>query len=416
MATIVDNYIEAITTNMNSNEVFLRAALYEECAKSSILQHVDVEASTSETLRDLLNQNNSLVIRKLPIIMSKLVVKHALTFAKAKVPQLSFLTPENITVGVESDEMQYLLNSESTMKPNLVFMVSKNLLVSVVGSSIAAFKDQLINKEISYSKIPVENAANAVWSPGSSPKNYTNTFSETPLETAADATIDTANIAATDTAREQRSSANSMSKRPSVRSNRGSRRGSTSSMGSTGSSGKSWRSSSLSSTSSSVFSRTSGGAVAKNANTPRKQAASPIPNIRNISDAKKELIIGEILEPNGNRINIISNVMIKPPAAAQTAVGQEVDLAAVVAAAAAVSKTPTVEEAAFVEKSLNLADLQETNLKSHVEDFYSLVGADAPSTTPTPLHTDERIVYSDSDDDCELIADDEAADDDDDII
>ncbi|ATY70208.1 GrBNV gp67-like protein [Tomelloso virus] len=174
---------DIFTPIMNSDDVFLRAALYEECAKSSILKHVDVESSTIETLRELLNQNNMLVFRKFPIILSKLVVKHGLTFAKSKVPQLKFLTPENISVSVESDEMQYILNTQSSMKPNLIFMVSKNILISVVGSSISALKDDLLGREPesatrSFTKIQVKPTDPPSWPKMSSPAEYTNTFND----------------------------------------------------------------------------------------------------------------------------------------------------------------------------------------------------------------------------------------------
>nr|QHG11257.1 GrBNV_gp67-like protein [Oryctes rhinoceros nudivirus]QKE59492.1 GrBNV_gp67-like protein [Oryctes rhinoceros nudivirus]UBO76439.1 GrBNV_gp67-like protein [Oryctes rhinoceros nudivirus]UBR58200.1 gp67-like protein [Oryctes rhinoceros nudivirus]WAQ80025.1 GrBNV_gp67-like protein [Oryctes rhinoceros nudivirus] len=166
---------------MNSDEVFLRAALYEECSKSSILKHVEIETSSTETLRELLNKNNSLVFRKVPIILSKLVVKHGLQFVKSKMPQLSFLTPEQISVSVESDEMQYLLQSQSAMKPNLVLIVSKNILMSVVGSSIRELQNELLgsseNGETqSYKKIPIGDIHASTWSKVETPKLFTNTF------------------------------------------------------------------------------------------------------------------------------------------------------------------------------------------------------------------------------------------------
>lgn len=166
---------------MNSDEVFLRAALYEECSKSSILKHIEIETTSTETLRELLNKNNSLVFRKVPIILSKLIIKHGLQFVKSKMPQLSFLTPEQISVSIESDEMQYLLQSQSATKPNLVLIVSKNILLSVVGSSIRELQNELLGSREhgetqSYKKIPIGDIHKPTWSKVETPKLFTNTF------------------------------------------------------------------------------------------------------------------------------------------------------------------------------------------------------------------------------------------------
>lgn len=161
---------------MNSDDAFLRAALYEQCAKSSVLKHVDLVNATNETLLKLLNKDNVLMLRKLPIILSKMAVKYALEFLKRNVSQLNFLTPEQISVRVENDELQYLLESPSAMKPNLIFMVSKNVLLSLLGSSIREFKDDLLKNKLDLIKISVKSN-DTPWSDTKSPQYYTDVFS-----------------------------------------------------------------------------------------------------------------------------------------------------------------------------------------------------------------------------------------------
>jgi hypothetical protein len=130
---------------MNSSEAFLRAALYEECSKSQILKYIDVDSADVQTLRELLNANNLLNIRKIPIILSKFAVKMSLKFAANKFPNLNqIITPDNINVNVESDELEYLLSTTSAYKPSLIFIVSKNIIIGVLGTSIDTFKNTLL--------------------------------------------------------------------------------------------------------------------------------------------------------------------------------------------------------------------------------------------------------------------------------
>lgn len=162
---------------MNCDEAFSRAALYQECAKSPILKHINIETTSIETIRELLNKNNSLELRKIPILFSKFVIKFILKYAKSKFTQLSCLTPENIKVEVESDEMQYILSTESKFKPSLVMMVSKNIAFAVLGSSILALRDNLINEPTEqYTKIDVAAVTKSEWPKVEPPKTFTNEF------------------------------------------------------------------------------------------------------------------------------------------------------------------------------------------------------------------------------------------------
>lgn len=177
---------------MNSDDAFLRAALYEECTKSAILQHVDIENASVEGLRDLLNKNNLVVFRKMPILMSKVLVKYGLEYLKTKFKPLSMLTPESIRVCVEADEMQYLLTTSSKFQPNIIFIVSKNIVLSLIGTSISTFKDELIGATTStttssekrsrrsFSKIVVAppDEEKLSWSEISRPREFTNQFSD----------------------------------------------------------------------------------------------------------------------------------------------------------------------------------------------------------------------------------------------
>lgn len=137
---------------MNSTEAFTRATLYHSCLKSDILKHVDIDNADLDTLRDLVNKHSLLNSRKLPIIISKLLTKKCLEFVINKFPNLkNTLTPQNIRIDVEDDELAYLMNSTSSFKPNIVCLVTKNIVISLLGSSIEAFKTHLINSSESES-------------------------------------------------------------------------------------------------------------------------------------------------------------------------------------------------------------------------------------------------------------------------
>lgn len=137
---------------MNSTDAFTRATLYHSCLKSDILKHIDIDNADLDTLRDLVNKHSLLNSRKLPIIISKLLTKKCLEFAINKFPNLkNTLTPQNIRIDVEDDELAYLMNSTSSFKPNIVCLVTKNIAVSLLGSSIEAFKTHLLNRSVSES-------------------------------------------------------------------------------------------------------------------------------------------------------------------------------------------------------------------------------------------------------------------------
>lgn len=338
---------------MNSDEVFIRAALYEECSKSTILKHVDIEKSSIETLRELLNKNNALVFRKIPIIFSKFVVKQGLTFLKSKISHLKFITPENINITIESDELQYLLNSQSTMKPNIVFIVSKNILISLVGSSINAFKDEILGKYdgngVSFTKIPVDdlNATNASnFVPFEAPTTYTNTFEgDTPQKSKL-------------------SRQTSRNSNYSYKSSKSSVRSSTSSVRSTNKIYKT-----------------------KINNNDR---LSPIPNNKNTSDIKKQLIVDQAIEQLENEymdvigdvgsnidsnvrkidntINIIENIQIKKPDDPT----EEYHISEYESDVDMHSEQSDADET----HEVKITEIQKTGLKPKTAEFYSLIAAD----------------------------------------
>lgn len=178
---------------MNANDAFTRAALYQSCKQSEILQQIDIENASSETLRDLLNKCNMLNIRKLPIIVVKFATKAALEFACNSFPKVKqYVDPTNIAVTVEDDEAIHLMNTASTFKPNLVFIVCKNIALGALGSSITAFKSTLMgnnNSQASASssssspslqKIKVAATEVSQPIPQSIPQDYTDKFSPIP--------------------------------------------------------------------------------------------------------------------------------------------------------------------------------------------------------------------------------------------
>ncbi|AYP97907.1 GrBNV gp67-like protein-like protein [Mauternbach virus] len=134
---------------MNTSDAFIRAALYEQCSKSSILQHVDLDNANTETLRSLINKNNMLSIRKIPILLAKFVTRTGCQFAVSKFPKLNnYIRPEHIQVRIEDDEMVYLLNKEYDMPPNIMVIVLKNVAISMLGTSIESFASDLHNMNL----------------------------------------------------------------------------------------------------------------------------------------------------------------------------------------------------------------------------------------------------------------------------
>nr|DBA13065.1 TPA: gp67-like protein [Oryctes rhinoceros nudivirus] len=325
---------------MNSDEVFLRAALYEECSKSSILKHVEIETSSTETLRELLNKNNSLVFRKVPIILSKLVVKHGLQFVKSKMPQLSFLTPEQISVSVESDEMQYLLQSQSEMKPNLVLIVSKNILMSVVGSSIRELQNELLGSSEtgetqSYKKIPIGDMHTPTWSKVETPKLFTNTFEPE--------TENTTNTFDRD------------SQSPLVRSRRTSV-----------SSNKSFKSTSSMST-----------ARIRKAKT---VATYVIPSLNDRKHLLIETTINDLDQSTHPKlVNIVENIRVKspdPPLLPTSTNDEFDDPTSPIGEYDEDDDEADVDDTRMDDEPVKLSELHETPLNSKAVDFYSLIAAD----------------------------------------
>ncbi|ATZ81583.1 GrBNV_gp67-like protein [Drosophila innubila nudivirus] len=129
---------------MNSSDAFIKAALYEQCSKSSILKHVDLDNTDTETLRSLINKNNMMSIRKIPILLAKFITRTGFQFAVTKFPKLNeYIRPEHIQVRIEDDEMAYLLNKECDMPPNIIVIVIKNIAINMLGTSIESFASDL---------------------------------------------------------------------------------------------------------------------------------------------------------------------------------------------------------------------------------------------------------------------------------
>lgn len=140
------------------DESFTKAAIYQQCRKSNILRHIDLKDAEVGVMRDLINRENLLSLRKLPIIFSKFVVKTGLEFACDKFPKAGkFIQPKHIRVDVEDDEMEFLLATNSSFKPNLVFIVTKNIALGVLGDSVSALRTKMM--DFSYDKAKNGNDA-----------------------------------------------------------------------------------------------------------------------------------------------------------------------------------------------------------------------------------------------------------------
>lgn len=131
---------------MNADEAFVRAALYESFATSNILRHINCDNMSTTTLRNLINREHMLGLRKLPIVITKLLTKITCEVLVKKCPALGrYVVPSNLSIDIEDDELALLLESSSKMRPNIVILVAKNILIGVLGTSISQFKQVLLN-------------------------------------------------------------------------------------------------------------------------------------------------------------------------------------------------------------------------------------------------------------------------------
>lgn len=186
---------------LTAAQAFEHSALIEQCVQSPILRRVNIEGANADTLRDLINMNNSLNLRKMPITFSKMVIKLGLGFLCKHSPSIgAYINPNLIRVQVEPDELEYLETTRSNFKPNIVFIVAKNIVFSVFGSTIDAYNDNMLEhanreldrinnsnattdyKPVSPPKFPTPpkvSVANIVTEPVviTPPASYTNVFS-----------------------------------------------------------------------------------------------------------------------------------------------------------------------------------------------------------------------------------------------
>lgn len=336
---------------MNTDETFLRAALFEECSKSKILQHIDIESAPLDVIQDLLNKQNSMVVRKIPILCSKYVVKLGLAWLKTKCKQLHFMTPENIVVDVESDELQYLLtSSSSSAPPNLMLVVTKNIVMSVIGSSFSAFTNELVSKsesirKQSYTKLAVKSSDAPEWSNIKPAEQFTTTF---------------------DTQTSSRSP--SISRRSSISSNISNK--------------------SLSSI--------------RTAKSKIRGYTSPIPNNSNTDDIKKNLLIDAAINQLTNqyptKISVIEDIQIRPPNQQPSEYENMSDISES-------DNDDLFDESQDLNdedqpSDIKLSELSDTVLKSKAPDFYSLVAPDNNNNiviTPKS-NTEDKLLVIDVDD------------------
>ncbi|CAI6372888.1 unnamed protein product [Macrosiphum euphorbiae] len=120
-------------------ETFTRAALYEICSNSKVLRHINLKNTSLTDLRELINMHQALRLRHIPILLAKLATKFAIDVIVKQYPVCrTYVSPDNIQVRVENDEMACIEASidSKSRKPNLHFIVLKNIAVSAFGLSL----------------------------------------------------------------------------------------------------------------------------------------------------------------------------------------------------------------------------------------------------------------------------------------
>lgn len=133
---------------MNPDDAFAKATLFAEFAKDPILNMIDPAKADLQSLTETLNKNNLFNLHQLPILLSKFVAKTGFQFVVNRIPALKdHLTPELIRVEIESDELKYLMESSTSYKPSIVFIVTKNIIIGLLGSKITGLKKTLSSEE-----------------------------------------------------------------------------------------------------------------------------------------------------------------------------------------------------------------------------------------------------------------------------
>lgn len=130
-----------------TQEALTRASLYHVCKRSPILSNIDYKHTPTTVLEDLVSRHNAQTIREVPILFAKYVVKLCLQFFVNRYSGLrAFVDPSNMRVRIEDDEMLCLMRGKQSGPPNLLLVVTKNMLFSVIGHAVSRLKDDLLDK------------------------------------------------------------------------------------------------------------------------------------------------------------------------------------------------------------------------------------------------------------------------------
>lgn len=132
---------------MNTSEALTRAILYRRFRNCPTLRTLKFQELDNDSLRMVLNENNSLYMQKLPIILSKVAAKFILQILIKRVPTLGFMKPDKIKIQIESNEYDYLSRKQATTEPNIVLIVATNIIFPVLGSQLEEFTNNLVNEE-----------------------------------------------------------------------------------------------------------------------------------------------------------------------------------------------------------------------------------------------------------------------------
>lgn len=129
----------------DAQSAFVRSVLEQECQKSPYLSRINLVATSTSELRELLNCKNSLEMRMVPIVVCKYITRLVLIHAKGYLPDevSGYLKPENISTDLASDELQYLLSHSGSGESGIVTIFLKNITVQMLGASLTSFCHEL---------------------------------------------------------------------------------------------------------------------------------------------------------------------------------------------------------------------------------------------------------------------------------
>lgn len=142
-----------------NDKLFRLSALKQICQSSKYLAYIDINKYDSITLQDLINRSNNMSMLEMPIYLSKYAIKCGVSMLESYFPKIrKYIKSENISVVIEPDEKMYIMEHGHTRAVNnIFFIVSKNLVLGALSTSIADIKERIFKDAVEQTREVMEN-------------------------------------------------------------------------------------------------------------------------------------------------------------------------------------------------------------------------------------------------------------------